>query len=116
MTELVRTTIGELRARRGGRTARFDGADFGAGASFFMVDAAPGDGPQLHRHTYSETWIVLAGTGMFQAGDAMHEAAAGDVLVVPADTPHRFVATGTESLRMVCIHASARIIQEFVDA
>ena len=113
-TPLHRTTLAELRNGRPGRTVRFDGADLGSATSFFLVDAEPGTGPDLHRHGYPETWIVLAGTARFKAGDAWHEAAAGDVLVVPAGVPHRFIADGTQPLSMVCIHASDRIIQTFI--
>ena len=110
---VVRTTLSDLRIGAG-RTARFDGADFGAGASFFMVEADPGTGPSLHVHEYSETWAVLAGAGRFSAAGAEHDAIPGDVLVVPPRTPHRFVSAGHAPLQMVCIHASPRIEQEFV--
>ena len=104
-----------------GRTARFEGEPYGGGASFFAVDNDPGEGPGLHWHPYSETWLVISGTVLFRVGDASGddvdteveelEAGAGHVFTVPARRHHGFVATGDGPLRMVCIHASPTIIQ-----
>jgi hypothetical protein len=46
------------RATAGGSAGRFEGAPYGSDVSFFVVDAALGDGPALHRHPYSETFVV----------------------------------------------------------
>jgi quercetin dioxygenase-like cupin family protein len=40
--------------------ATFEGESHGSGVSFFLVNNEPGQGPDLHRHPYSETWIVRA--------------------------------------------------------
>lgn len=45
-----------------GRTRRFVGAEHGADVSYFFVENQPGEGPGLHWHPYSETWVVLEGT------------------------------------------------------
>ena len=95
------------------RTLRFEGASYGANVSFFLVDTDPGRGPSLHRHPYDETWSVLEGEATIVVGDATFTARAGDTAVAPADTWHRFTNTGTRTLRMVCIHASPVMIQEF---
>ena len=94
---------------------RFEGVAQGSDVSFFVVDAAPGDGPALHRHPYSETFVVQAGEGRFQVGDRAIDACAGAVLVVPAGTPHGFHAVGADHLRMVAIHASPRMETAWVD-
>jgi mannose-6-phosphate isomerase-like protein (cupin superfamily) len=86
----------------------FEGADTGSGVSFFVVDAAPGRGPRLHRHAYSETFLIQAGRGRFQLGDDAVEAGPGDVVVVPPDTPHKFTSLGPDNLRQVAIHDSPR--------
>jgi mannose-6-phosphate isomerase-like protein (cupin superfamily) len=36
---------------------------------------------------------------------------AGGIVVIPANTPHRFVNTGDTTLRQIDIHASPRFIQ-----
>jgi mannose-6-phosphate isomerase-like protein (cupin superfamily) len=102
---------GELEPSPGG-TVRFEGEQFGSGVSFFLVHNEPGAGPDLHRHPYSETWIVRAGKGRFTADGEDVDAEPGDILVVGAETPHKFKNVGTERLDVICIHASPRMIQE----
>ena len=88
---------------------RFEGHGHGSPVSFFVVDAAPGEGPALHTHAYAETFAVLGGRGRFQVGGREVEGVAGDALVVPPGTAHGFTAVGPERLRLVGIHASPRI-------
>lgn len=95
-----------------GNTLRFEGRHHGSGVSFFLVDNAPGEGPSLHRHPYTETWNVLAGEATVQIGDNEVVARTGDTLVVQPHTWHGFTNTGTAPLRMICIHASPVMIQE----
>ena len=102
---------GELPPSRGG-TVAFEGEAHGSGVSFFLVNNQPGAGPDLHRHPYSETWIVRSGMALFTADGEELEARAGDILVVGPATPHKFKNAGDERLEMVCIHASPRMIQE----
>jgi mannose-6-phosphate isomerase-like protein (cupin superfamily) len=102
---------GELRPSPGG-TIRFEGEGYGSGVSFFLVNNEPGAGPDLHRHPYSETWIVRSGHGRFTAAGEEIEAGPGDIVVVEAEVPHKFENVGTERLDLVCIHASPRMIQE----
>ena len=97
------------RATAGGSAGRFEGAPYGSDVSFFIVDAAPGDGPALHRHPYSETFVVQAGRARFEVGGRPIEAVAGDVLVVARGTAHAFRALGPERLQMVAIHAASRM-------
>jgi mannose-6-phosphate isomerase-like protein (cupin superfamily) len=102
---------GELQPSPGG-TVTFEGEPFGSGVSFFLVNNEPGAGPDLHRHPYSETWIVRSGKARFTADGDELEARAGDILVVGPETPHKFKNAGEERLEIVCIHASPRMIQE----
>jgi len=39
---------------------------------------------------------------------------AGDIVIVPANTPHRFVNAGSETLRQVDIHVSPRFVTEWL--
>jgi mannose-6-phosphate isomerase-like protein (cupin superfamily) len=93
------------------RTARFDGADYDAGASFFYVDNDPGQGTKLHWHPYSETWIVVGGRVLFVVDGTELEATVDAIATIPPETPHKFTNIGDGPLRMVCIHAGPRIIQ-----
>ncbi|HZW02536.1 MAG TPA: cupin domain-containing protein [Anaerolineaceae bacterium] len=95
-----------------GGTVKFEGESYGSGISFFHVNNEPGAGPVLHRHPYSETWIVRTGKARFTADSAEIDAGPGDVLVVGAGTPHKFKNIGEERLEIICIHASPCMIQE----
>lgn len=99
-----------------GRTRRFIGAEHGAGVSYFFVDNEPGQGPDIHRHPYAETWVVLEGEARITIGGRTLQAVAGDTATAPAHTWHGFKNSGSGRLRVLCIHASDRIIQEWQDA
>jgi mannose-6-phosphate isomerase-like protein (cupin superfamily) len=99
-----------------GGTVRFEGELYGAGVSFFLVNNQPGTGPDLHKHPYSETWIVRSGNARITAEDQDIEVGPGDIIVVTPETPHKFKNIGTERLDIICIHASPRFIQVMLDA
>ena len=102
---------GEI-GRTPGGTLAFEGEEHGSGVSFFLVYNEPGAGPDLHRHPYSETWIVRSGSARFTADGQEVDAGPGDILVVGPNTPHKFKNAGSERLDIVCIHASPAMIQE----
>jgi mannose-6-phosphate isomerase-like protein (cupin superfamily) len=56
--------------------------------------------------------VVQEGTVTFTAGDNVVEARGGQVVVVPAGVPHKFVNSGAGRLRQIDIHASDRFITE----
>jgi mannose-6-phosphate isomerase-like protein (cupin superfamily) len=92
----------------------FEGADYGAGLSFFIGDLEPGRGPPMHRHPYAETCIVRSGRAAMTIDGQEVIAGPGDIVVIGPDTPHRFTAIGDERLVAVCIHASERFVIEWV--
>lgn len=106
---------GELPPNAAG-SVKFEGEPYGSGVSFFLIDSAPGIGPDLHMHPYSETWIVRRGRARFTADGVEIEAGPGDILVTGRGTPHFYKNIGTECLEMVCIHASPRMIQVELEA
>ena len=95
----------------GSSTARFVGEEHNSGSSFYVSRDAPGDGPELHTHPYTETFVIHAGLVRFTVGDQVIDVQAGDVLVVPPDTAHGFTNIGDERMHSVNIHASARMEQ-----
>ncbi len=98
------------------RTVLFEGRDHGSEVSFFLVNNATGQGPVLHRHPYTETWIVESGDVVFVGDDQEVPGSSGDVIVVGAGTRHKFVNVGPDRLRMVCVHASPAVIQEDLES
>ena len=99
-----------------GETAKeFQGYHHGAGISFIVIDALPGSGPKLHNHPYEEVFVVQEGSVTFTAGDELIEASAGQVVVVSAGVPHKFVNSGDGRLRQIDIHASERFVTEWLE-
>jgi mannose-6-phosphate isomerase-like protein (cupin superfamily) len=91
---------------------RFEGHRYGdVDVSFFLVESPPGGGAVLHTHPYEEVFVTLEGQATFTVGDATIEVGAGQVVVAPAEVPHKFVNSGTGPLRQVDIHPSGRIRQ-----
>lgn len=97
------------------RTVQFEGEPYNAGISFFLVDNEPGQGPELHKHPYPETWVVRSGRALIRAGTEEIEAGPGDVVVVEPDTPHGFRNLGPGRLDIVCIHAAGRMETDWLE-
>ncbi len=93
----------------------FEGHHHDAGVSFIVVDAPPGSGPKLHKHPYEEVFVVQEGSVTFTAGEEVIEARGGQVVVVPAGVPHKFVNAGAGRLRQIDIHPSERFATEWLE-
>jgi quercetin dioxygenase-like cupin family protein len=94
----------------------FIGQDHGGvDACVLFVDAAPGEGPRLHRHPYVEILIVLEGVSTFRDGVGTREVRAGEMAVVEANQAHGFVNSGEGTLRQIDIHLSPRFITEWLE-
>ena len=64
-----------------------------------------GVGPRLHQHPYAETFIIRRGWATFTVGSEQLQGHAGQVIVVPANTPHKF-STGPDGYEGIHIHAN----------
>lgn len=97
-------------------TNRFEGARHGPSTiSIIFSDSGPGDGPRLHRHPYDETWVIQEGRVQVWIGEETGEASAGDIVVSPPNTPHKFTNTGQALARLICIHASPTVSTEWLE-
>jgi mannose-6-phosphate isomerase-like protein (cupin superfamily) len=94
-----------------GMSHEFVGDTQGAPFSAYIVNAKPGQGPPLHEHPYVEVAFTIEGRATITVGDEEREVGAGGIVVIPANTPHRFVNSGDTTLRQIDIHASPRFIQ-----
>jgi len=91
------------------------GAEHGATISLILDQSEPGHGPRLHRHPYDETWVVEEGHLTFQSGEEQLKAGAGDIVIVPPDTPHKFTNDGPGTSKLVCIHAHPSFVTEWLE-
>jgi mannose-6-phosphate isomerase-like protein (cupin superfamily) len=87
----------------------------GVGICVLLVDAEPGRGPRLHKYPYEEVFIMQEGQATMTVGDATHALGAGDIVVVPAGEPHKFVNSGDGPLRQVDIHVNPRFSTEWLE-
>jgi mannose-6-phosphate isomerase-like protein (cupin superfamily) len=94
-----------------GMSYEFVGETQSAPFSAYIVNAKPGQGPPLHIHPYVEVAFTLEGRAAITVGDETQDVKAGGIVVIPANTPHRFVNSGDTILRQIDIHASPRFIQ-----
>jgi quercetin dioxygenase-like cupin family protein len=94
-----------------GMSYDFVGENHGAPFSAYIVSAKPGQGPPLHKHPYVEVAFTLEGCATITVGGEQREVRAGGIVVIPANTPHRFVNTGDAILRQIDIHANPTFVQ-----
>ena len=94
----------------GNLVGRFEGREHGSSVSFFIGTFDAGTGPGLHLHPYDETFIVEAGSATFTVDGETFELAAGQIAVVPANTPHKFVSG--EGFRLISIAPADHITQD----
>ena len=102
--------------QRDGNTYEFEGYQHGdTNISFIWVDLSPGDGPRLHKHAYKEIFVIQEGAATFTVGSMVLEAKAGQIVIVPAGLPHKFINSGEGPLRQIDIHLSKQIITEWLE-
>jgi mannose-6-phosphate isomerase-like protein (cupin superfamily) len=91
------------------------GADHGGiGLCVIFLDAAPGEGPSLHRHPYEEIFITLEGEATVVADDQEFRVGSGDIVIVPPHTAHAFTNSGSTPLRQIDIHVSPTFNTEWL--
>ncbi|WP_262850006.1 cupin domain-containing protein [Mumia quercus] len=96
-------------------TENLEGAAYGAGISLIQEDTdVEGSGPRLHQHPYAETFVIHAGSALFTVDGEELVGRAGQVIVVPPDTPHKFrVLPG--GYRATHVHASDTFETEWLE-
>lgn len=90
----------------------FQGEDIGTGVTvLFFVTEELGEGPRWHVHPYDEIFIIRKGKALFTIGDKKIEAETGDILLGPANIPHKYHNLGPGILETTDIHLSDRWVQ-----
>lgn len=101
--------IASLRLPSGG-AARFEGANYGANVSCFVVASAPGRGADKHRHPYAETFVILHGDIEVIVDGAARMVSSGMIVVIPANAWHEFKKGTTRRISMQNIHLQGSTI------
>src|SRR3712207_393761 len=90
--------------------AVFEGHDE-APISFYVTEFERGEGTPLHVHPYPELFLVERNTARFTAGEEELIVEAGHFVLVPANTPHRYVGASDEAVRVVSVQPSGTVVQ-----
>ncbi|MFN8440543.1 MAG: cupin domain-containing protein [Caldilineaceae bacterium] len=99
-----------------GSTVEWEGYHFGDTAgSLILVNLSPGEGPRLHRHPYPEIFVVHEGEANYTVGTTNVAVRAGQIVVVSAGVPHKFINSGPGKLRQTDIHLSAKFVTEWLE-
>lgn len=93
----------------------FEGYLHGSQVSVIRSDGpAVGSGPRLHRHPYTETFVIHSGRALFTVGDEQVVGVGGQLLVVPALVAHRFEVLDGGRYVATHVHASDRFVTEWL--
>jgi mannose-6-phosphate isomerase-like protein (cupin superfamily) len=110
------TLVNKTELPRDGDTFELEGYLYGnANVCIILIDLPPGDGPRLHSHPYEEVFIVQEGQAIYTVGTETLDITAGQIVVVPAGVPHKFVNSGTGRLRQVDIHVNKQFITNWLE-
>lgn len=101
---------------RDGQTYEFEGSQYqDTEVSFIWVDMPPGGTVRLHKHSYKEIFIIQEGIATFTVGTDTLEAHAGQVIIVPADKPHKFMNKSDGQLKQVDIHLNKEFVTDWLE-
>ena len=90
----------------------FEGDDIGTDITvLFYSTEEKGEGPRWHVHPYDEIFIIRKGRALFTIGEKKIEAKAGDILLGPAEIPHKYENLDAGLLETIDIHLSDKWIQ-----
>ena len=99
-----------------GNTYEFQGIEHQAtNVSFIWVDMPPGGAIRLHKHPYEEIFIIQEGISTFTVGSVTLEARAGQIIIVPAEVPHKFMNLSDKQLKQIDIHVNKQFVTDWLE-
>lgn len=97
-------------------TREFEGIQFwNTEVSFIWVEMPPGGQIRLHKHPYQEIFIVQEGVSTFVVDSDMLEARTGQMIIVPANVPHKFINASDRQLKQIDIHVSREFVTDWLE-
>jgi|SRR5215204_4036441 len=89
---------------------------YDAKVSFFLTNAPPDTGPGgAAQAPYEEVFVMQEGEVTFTVGDDIIEAKGGQIVVVPAGVPLKFVNSGAGRARHIDIHTRSRMVTDWLE-
>ena len=99
-----------------GNVYEFEGSQYkDTEISFIWVDMPPRGNVRLHKHPYKEIFIIQEGMATFTVGLSTLEAQAGQIIIVPADVPHKFRNDSDRQLKQIDIHLNKDFITMWLE-
>ena len=99
-----------------GWNGKLEGQNLGTQISFLFNEVTEsGKGPPVHRHPYDEVYVVRQGQARVTVGDDEAVVNEGDILVIPANTPHKVLTEGTGPFEIISVHVSEKIVMDLVE-
>ena len=99
-----------------GNTYEFQGSQHqDTNVSFIWVDMPPGGTIRLHKHPYEEIFIIQEGEATFTVGSVTLDARAGQVIMVPANVPHKFRNLSDKQLKQIDIHVNKQFVTDWLE-
>ena len=93
----------EVKAGSGTRKQVLIGPDEGPNFALRRFIMEPGGGMPKHTNTVEHEQYVLRGKALIGIGNEEIEVSEGDVVFIPAGTPHFYEARGEEPFEFLCI-------------
>jgi len=110
------TILNRVDLPRDGNTYEFEGVQYDeTEISFIWIDMPPGGVIRLHQHPYKEIFIIQEGISTFTVGSETLEAHAGQVIIVPAETPHKFMNMSDKQLKQIDIHVNKEFVTVWLE-
>jgi quercetin dioxygenase-like cupin family protein len=81
--------------------------------SLFSGKYYKNQGPPLHLHAVDETFYILEGDFIFQAGDKRVTAVTGDTVFVPRNIPHTYLTISETGRMLFMVSPTAQIEKLF---
>jgi len=75
----------------------------------------PGGGMPAHTNTVEHEQYVLRGRATVGIGDELHDVREGDVLFIPAGTPHWYRVEGEEPFEFLCLVPNLPDVVEIIE-
>jgi mannose-6-phosphate isomerase-like protein (cupin superfamily) len=99
-----------------GNTYEFEGVQHqDTNVSFIWVDMPPGGAVRLHKHPYEEIFIIQEGISTFMVGSVTLEARAGEIIILPAEVPHKFMNLSDKPLKQIDIHVNKQFVTDWLE-
>ena len=97
-------------------SAYLEGTSYDVDVSYIHLSTTRVDvGPPLHTHPYAEVILIRQGRAMFTLGSEQFVARAGQTLVIPPETPHRFRTLGPGRYESVAVHLSREFVSTLLE-